>query len=213
MAKVRVKICGVTNADDIRAAVDLGADAVGLNFYSQSPRYVDPRNAAPLLRAVPPMIDAVGVFVGLKTRQVCALAYQLGLRCVQCLGEWDDVEDAYPFRRIAAFRIKDQSSLDDMKRYLAACEAAKALPAAILVDAYVEGQLGGTGHQAPWDLLKDFRPGVPLILAGGLTPENVADAIRTVRPYGVDVASGVESSPGKKDAEKMRRFIDAVREA
>ncbi len=213
MAKTRIKICGVTNAEDIRAAAELGADAVGLNFYPQSPRYIDPRNAAPLLRSVPPIVDAVGVFVGLKTRQVCALAYQLGIRCVQCFGQLDDIEDSFPFRRIAAFRVKDRSSLDEIRRHLAACEIAKALPAAILVDAFVEGQMGGTGHKAPWDLLKDFRLSVPLILAGGLTPENVAEAIRTVRPFAVDVASGVESSPGKKDAEKVRRFIDAARGA
>lgn len=211
MAKVRVKICGVTSAEDIRAAADLGVDAIGFNFYPQSPRYVNPRNVPSLLQSVPPMIDAVGVFVGLKTRQVCAVAYQLGLRCVQCFGELDDLEDPYPFRRIAAFRIKDQSGLEEMKRYMAASEAARTLPAAILVDAHVEGQLGGTGHKVPWELLKDFRPGVPLILAGGLTPENAAEAIGIVRPYAVDVASGVESSPGKKDLAKMRRFIDAVR--
>jgi phosphoribosylanthranilate isomerase len=85
------------------------------------------------------------------------------------------------------------------------------MPAAVLVDAYVEGQLGGTGRAAPWELLADFRPGVPLILAGGLTPDNVADAIRVVRPYGVDVASGVESAPGRKDPDKVRRFVENAR--
>jgi phosphoribosylanthranilate isomerase len=213
MPAVRVKICGVTSAADLRLAAECGADAVGLNFYPRSPRYVAPAQAASLLRALPPFVDAVGVFVGLKTRQVCALAYQLGLRAVQCFGDFDDVEDTFPFQRIVAFRVKDRSSLDEVELYLAKCRAAGAMPGAVLVDAHVEGQLGGTGKVAPWELLKEFRPGVPLILAGGLTAENVAEAIRVVRPYGVDVASGVESSPGRKDPDKVRRFVENARGA
>ncbi len=211
MSRVRIKICGVTTPDDIRMAADAGADAVGLNFYAQSPRYVDPRTAAPLLRALPPMLDAIGVFVGLKTRQVCALAYQLGLRCVQCFGDIEDLEDSTPFQRIAAFRVKDRSNLDEIENYLQKCREAKSLPAAVLIDSRVDGQFGGTGRTAPWELLTEFRPGIPIILAGGLTPENVAEAIAVVRPYAVDVASGVESSPGRKDLDKVRRFIAAVR--
>lgn len=213
MSKVRIKFCGVTTPDDIRMVAEAGADAVGLNFFPQSPRYVDPRNAAGLLRALPPLVDAVGVFVGLRTRQVCALAYQLGLRSIQCFGDMEDIEDCSPFQRIAAFRVKDRSSLAGMERYLEKCREAKVLPGAVLVDAHVDGQLGGTGHTAPWELLAGVNPGVPLILAGGLRPENVAEAIRIVRPYAVDVASGVESGPGKKDLDKVRRFIDAVRRA
>ncbi len=149
--------------------------------------------------------------LGLKTRQVCAIAYQLGLRCVQYLADESDTEDSFPFQRIAAFRVNDRSDLDQIDRYLAKCAGAGALPGAALVDAHVEGQFGGTGQTAPWELLANFRPRVPLILAGGLTPENVAEAIRMVRPYGVDVASGVESSPGRKDPDKVKRFIAAVR--
>ena len=103
--------------------------------------------------------------------------------------------------------------LQGIARYLDRCRSLELLPAAVLVDAHVSGQYGGTGQTLPWDLLADFRPGVPLILAGGLTPENVAEAVRLVRPYAVDVASGVELSPGRKDAEKMRRFIGSAREA
>src|SRR5262249_54716721 len=110
MALPRVKICGVTTAEDVRLVADCGADAVGFNFYSKSPRYVDPRTAAPtLVRALPPLLDSVGVFVGLKTRQVCAIAYQLGLRSVQYLADESDTEDSFPFQRIAAFRVKDRS--------------------------------------------------------------------------------------------------------
>jgi phosphoribosylanthranilate isomerase len=208
MARVRVKICGVTTPEDVRLAADLGADAVGFNFYAKSPRYVDPRSAGNLLQAVPPLLKAVGVFVDLKIRQVCALAYQLGLHSVQCFADVNDADSWQPFLMIAAFRIKDESSLAAIEHYLDRRRELGLLPGAILLDAHVEGQLGGTGRTAPWQLLADFSPGVPVILAGGLTPENVAQAIHTVKPWAVDVASGVESSPGKKDSVKMRRFIE-----
>ena len=213
MSRVRVKFCGLTRPEDVRQAADLGADAVGFNFYPKSPRYVDPRAAGSLLRAVPPLLDAVGVFVDLKIRQVSALAYQLGLGSIQSFADVNDIEDWHPFRLLAAFRVKDENSIREIERYLDRCKALGRLPNAILVDAHVDGQLGGTGQKAPWHLLRDFRPAAPLILAGGLTPDNVAEAIRTVRPYGVDVASGIEASPGKKDAAKMRRFMESVRSA
>jgi phosphoribosylanthranilate isomerase len=114
-------------------------------------------------------------------------------------------------RWIPAFPVRDASSLQQIEAWLDRLRFLNGLPAAILVDAHVPGMHGGTGQTAPWQLLADFRPGVPLILAGGLTPDNVADAIRIVRPYAVDVASGVESKPGVKDPDKIRRFIDAVR--
>jgi phosphoribosylanthranilate isomerase len=213
MTHVRVKICGVTTSEDARLATGLGADAVGLNFYSQSPRFVSAERAAMLVRELPPFVGAVGVFVGATNSEMRELGNRLGLHAVQFLADVDRIADLAPLRRIAAFRVKDRSSLDEINRYLAKCRAADTMPAAVLVDAHVEGQFGGTGRTAPWDILKDYRPGVPLILAGGLTPENVAEAIQAVRPYAVDVASGVESSPGRKDAEKVRRFIENARAA
>jgi phosphoribosylanthranilate isomerase len=213
MHPLRIKICGVTRPEDVRAAADLGADAVGFNFHPGSQRYVDPRSASELIAAVPPLMAAVGVFVNQPFRQVCALAYQLGLRGVQWYGNPREAGDPFPFSLIAAFRVKDRETLSQISDCLAACAATGRLPGAVLIDAFVEGQLGGTGQKAPWDLLAEFRPSVPLILAGGLTPENVAEAIRLVRPWGVDVASGVDSEPRKKDWEKMRRFVDAAREA
>jgi phosphoribosylanthranilate isomerase len=192
---------------------DAGADAIGLNFYPQSPRYVDPRKASELLRALPPMVDAVGVFVSYPLRQVCALAYQLALRSVQMFPDVNDRGDPFPFRQIAAFRVRDASGLEAIRGYLEACRQTGWQPAAVLVDALVEGQFGGTGARAPWELLRDFRPGVPLILAGGITPENAAEAIATVRPWAIDVASGVESAPGIKDPIKVRRLIEEVRAA
>jgi phosphoribosylanthranilate isomerase len=211
MSRTRVKICGVTNPDDVRRAADAGADAIGFNFYPRSPRFVDPRNMAPLLQALPPLVDAVGVFVELKIRQISALAFQLGLHSVQTFADMTDADDPFLFRLIAAFRLKDRGTLDEINTYVNHCRQRGRLPAALLLDAHVEGQLGGTGKIAPWELLADFRPGVPLILAGGLTAETVADAIRIVRPFAVDVASGVESAPGQKDPEKLRRFVEAVR--
>ena len=213
MHSLRVKICGVTSPADVEACAAAGADAVGVNFHPGSKRYVDPRASQPLLRSIPPLMAGVGVFVGLPIRQITALAYQLGLRGVQVHGDTREVADPFPFSLIAAFRVRDRQSLAAIDAYLEDCRATGQLPAAILVDAYVEGQEGGTGQTAPWDLLADYKPGVPLILAGGLTPDNVGEAIRVVRPDGVDVASGVESAPGKKDPDKVRRFVAAARAA
>jgi phosphoribosylanthranilate isomerase len=200
----RVKICGVRMPADAASAAECGADAVGLNFYPKSPRYLDPRSAADVVRALPPFTAPVGVFVATPLRQATAIAFQLGLRAIQTYEV--PPEDAFPFAHIPAFRVKDAASLDLIRASVAIRK-----PAAVLVDAFVEGEMGGTGRAAPWHLLTGFDPGVPVILAGGLTPDNVTDAIRTVRPWGVDVASGVESSPGVKDPGKVRAFCAAVR--
>lgn len=210
---IRVKICGVTTPDDLRLCGDAGADAVGINFHPGSPRYVEPRAAAELLRHLPPFVDAVGVFVERPLRQVYAIGYQLGLRGIQWYGPRLDRDDSFPFQLIPAFRVRDAASLDEVRAAVSACQAAGWRPAAVLLDAFVPDRHGGTGQTALWELLIGFDPGVPVVLAGGLTPENVAEAIRTVRPYGVDVASGVESAPGRKDPDKVRRFIAAVRSA
>ena len=213
MHPLRVKICGVTTTEDVATCAEAGADAVGVNFHPGSSRYVDPRSAQPLLRSVPPLLNAIGVFVERPFRQVAAIAYQLGLRGVQVHGEPRPFEDAFPFSVVPAFRVRDAQSLREIEAFLEACRSAGFLPGAVLVDAFVEGQHGGTGKTAPWDLLKDFRPIVPLILAGGLTPDNVAEAIRVVRPAGVDVASGVENAPGRKDPRKVRDFVANARGA
>jgi phosphoribosylanthranilate isomerase len=213
MSRIRVKICGVTTVNDVRLAADAGADAIGLNFHEASPRFLDPHAAAPLIRALPPFLGAVGVFVEQPVRRMCALAYQLGLQAVQWVGREPPLDDTYPFGLIAAFRVQEATDLDAIRRHVDCMRTAGRTPAAVLIDALVPGQYGGTGRTAPWELLAGFDPGVPLILAGGLTPENVADAIRVVRPYGVDVASGVESSPGRKDPIKVRQFVEAVRGA
>lgn len=212
MANIHIKICGITTPDDMKMVTDLGADAVGVNFYPSSPRYLQPPQAMEVLRECPPFVTPVGVFVAQPLRQVYALAYQLGLRVVQWIGENRELGDPFPFALVAAFRVRDKQSITEIKRYLDMCREFGRLPSAILVDAHVEGKMGGTGQTAPWDLLADEDFGVPLILAGGLTPGNVGEAIRRVRPATVDVASGVESEPGCKDPEKVRRFIAHARD-
>jgi phosphoribosylanthranilate isomerase len=208
---VRIKICGVTTAADARVAADAGADAVGLNFYPKSPRYVAPQHALALVRALPAFTPAVGVFVQMPLRQVCGLAFQLGLRGVQTYDEQPPAEDTFPFAHVPAFRVKDQAGLDAVKGFVKAARALGRAPAAVLIDSHVTGQFGGTGERAPWELLQHFDAGVPLIVAGGLTPENVAEAVSLVRPWGIDVASGVESAPGVKDPEKVARFVKNAR--
>lgn len=213
MISLRIKICGVTNPDDIHSCADAGADAVGINFHPGSKRYVDPRLAAPLVRAIPPLMSSVGVFVDQPIRQMSGIAYQLGLRAIQRHGEQREVDDPFPFAFIPAFQIQEINSVAAIRSYLESCRSARSMPAAVLVDAHADGQYGGTGRTIPWSLLSGLDFGVPLILAGGLTPENVAEAIRIVRPWAVDVASGVESAPGKKDPDKVRRFIANARAA
>jgi phosphoribosylanthranilate isomerase len=209
---VRIKICGITNPADAELAASLGADMIGLNFYAKSPRCIDEAIARSILQSLPTSVEPVALFVNESAAQVQRIAQSLDIRTLQLHG---DHQETLPtaMRWIPAFSVADAGDLVRITAYLEKLGAAGMTPAAILVDAHVPGMFGGTGQVAPWRLLADFKPAVPLILAGGLTPENVADAIRIVRPYAVDVASGVESSPGKKDAGKMRRFIDAVRTA
>jgi phosphoribosylanthranilate isomerase len=211
---VRIKICGITNIDDARLALDLGADALGLNFYEQSPRYIGPAAAASIVCELPPFIELVGVFANRGWHGIPEVLRHIGrIRTVQWHGTPPEMGVLGPFSLIPAFTIGEREHLDEITRYLDGCRCQGRLPAAILVDAHVPGLYGGTGKTLPWHLLAEFHPGVPLILAGGLTPDNVAAAIRTVRPYAVDVASGVEREPGRKDPDKLRRFIANARVA
>jgi phosphoribosylanthranilate isomerase len=203
---VRVKICGVTTPADTAFAADCGADAVGLNFFPRSPRFLTTSQAEAVIRELPAFTAAVGVFVDTPEDDIRAHARQLGLRAVQSYATDPPTGTYFPAAHIPAFRMKDAADLDVVRRFVAACR-----PAAVLIDSFVPGEMGGTGHHAPWHLLAGFNPGVPVILAGGLTPENVADAISVVRPWGVDVASGVESAPGRKDPGRVRAFVQAAR--
>ncbi len=209
---VRVKICGITTRADAEQAAAFGADMIGLNFYAKSPRQIDAAIARLIVQALPATVEPIALYVNEPITQAWRNAEQLGIGTVQLHG---DPPECLPSgtRWIPAFPVRDAASLAQITACLDWLRAAGNAPAAILVDAHVPGQYGGTGQTAPWHLLADFKPGVPLILAGGLTPDNVAEAIRVVRPYAVDVASGVESAPGIKDPDKLRRFIDAVRGA
>lgn len=211
MAPTRIKICGVTTPEDACFAVSAGADAIGLNFYPQSPRFLTPPRAAEIVRRLPPFAAPVGVFVGMTMRQACTISYQLGLRGVQTYSDEPLGDDPFPFAHIPAFRVKESADLQRIHRFVEITKASACVPAAVLIDSFVAGQMGGSGQAAPWSLLAGFDPGVPVILAGGLTSENVAEAIAIVKPWGVDVASGVEFAPGRKNPERVKRFIEAVR--
>lgn len=203
--RVRIKICGVVTPDDAAFALDTGADAVGLNFYPKSPRYLPPDATAWEERRLPPLAVTVGVFVDAPTHLIENTIQRYRLAAVQTYGVLP-VGQTFAADHIPAFRVKDESDLEEIRRTVETMQ-----PAAVLIDSFVPGELGGTGHRAPWRLLSGFDPGVPVILAGGLTPENVVEAIRVVRPWGVDVASGVETAPGLKDPSKVAAFIRAVR--
>jgi len=208
----KIKICGITNPADAELAALLGVDMIGVNFYTKSPRHVNEATAAKIVKSIPPGVEAVAVFVNEPWMNAQRVAAPLGMRTIQMHGEIGECL-VQGVRSIPAFAVRDAVSLQHIMQYLERLRSVGDGPVAILVDAHVPGQFGGTGQTAPWQLLAEFQPGVPLILAGGLTPENVAEAIRIVKPFAVDVASGVESSAGKKDAEKLKRFVEAVRSA
>jgi phosphoribosylanthranilate isomerase len=210
--RVRVKVCGVTSVADAELAASLGADLIGLNFYVQSPRCIAGPTARAIVQSLPASCEPVALFVRDSIQEVQQTVDTLSIRTVQLHGSWDEGMLS-GIRRIQALGVREQNDLHRITAYLERARSSGDMPYAVLIDASVPGLYGGTGQTAPWHLLADFKPGVPLILAGGLTPENVAEAIRIVKPYAVDVASGVESTPGKKDVDKMRRFIDAVRSA
>jgi phosphoribosylanthranilate isomerase len=209
---VRVKICGITNPDDARLATELGAHALGFNFYEKSPRAVSPADAWNLRRKLAPFVSAVGIFVDWKPSAVTALATSLRLDAVQlhgdeCVRHVDFCAKRLPV--IKALRVGPDFSEKLFARFRSA--------SAFLLDAAPDvnepEQFGGTGRTIDWSLARKLAASHRIILAGGLTPENVVEAIRTVHPYAVDVASGVESRPGKKDPGKLRAFFDEVARA
>ncbi len=197
-AAVRVKVCGITNLDDALAAAEAGAAAIGFNFYSRSPRFVQPGTAAKIVSRLPRSVCTVGVFVNEPRERVAAIAAQVGVSALQFHGdETAEYCRVWAQKVVKAIQVKGPD----------AAELARAYDVDfILADAYVRGYFGGTGRRVALAHLGGFDRD-RLILAGGLTLENVAEAVRAVRPFGVDVASGVESAPGKKDVALMRRFI------
>lgn len=201
---VRVKICGLTNLADAEAAVSLGADAVGFIFHRSSPRYVAPAVAREISESLPPFVARVGVFVNSALQEVRDTLARCRLDLAQLHGEEDEDFAAalYP-RVVKALRVGRDDVLDGVGRFKAA---------AFLLDTYRAAVPGGTGTTFDWSIARDaVATGRRVILSGGLGPDNVAAAIAAVRPYAVDVASGVETSPGRKDHEKLRAFITAAK--
>lgn len=199
---VKVKICGITTLDDALMAVEAGADALGFVFYDKSPRFINPVRAAGIISRLPPFIQTIGLFVNEDTEQVNWTADFCGLDLVQLHGD-ESPEDCLEVKRrvIKAFRIQKIVSISPLEKYQ------DYQVSGYLLDAWSPDAYGGTGRTFNWELAAAAKQFGPVILAGGLTPENVAEAIRVVNPYGVDVSSGVESAPGRKDLEKVREFI------
>lgn len=200
----KVKICGITNTTDALAAVEAGADMLGFVFYDRSPRHVSIQAAADIIRQLPPFIVKAGVFADAPKELVHRAIADCGLNLLQFHGdEPPDYCLQFGLMSMKAFRIRDAESLKSLPDYQTD---------AWLLDACTPGKLGGTGERFNWELAVEVKKlGRPIFLAGGLTPENVAEAVRRVRPYAVDVSSGVEAAPGKKDHQKVRDFIAAVR--
>ena len=204
----RVKICGITTWDDARICVDLGASALGFNFYPSSPRAISPADAWNIIRRLPPFVEAVGVFVNWPPLVVDALARALRLGSVQLHGEESPKEVAELARSrrvIKAVQVGRGFRVAALSRYRCAD--------GLLLDGFARGLHGGTGRTLDWNLARSARRYGRIILAGGLTPDNIAEAIRVARPYAVDVASGVEARAGRKDPARLRALFAAVESA
>jgi phosphoribosylanthranilate isomerase len=201
---VKVKICGITNAPDALAAVEAGADMLGFMFYEKSPRQVSVRAASEIIRELPPFIVKVGVFVDASEDLVMRAIGDCRLDMLQFHGdETPEYCAQFGAMSMKAFRVRDAESLQELPNYSTE---------AFLLDGFVADKLGGTGEKFNWDLAIEAKKlGRPIFLAGGLTPQNVADAVKRVQPYGVDVSSGVEAERGKKDHAKVREFIKSAK--
>jgi phosphoribosylanthranilate isomerase len=202
---MKVKICGITNLEDALYAADCGADALGFIFYAKSPRCVTPDKAASIISQLPPFITTVGVFVNERPDEMIRIMKMTGIKVLQLHGEetaetckiWSPV--------IKSFRVKNMTDLKQLEQYPCA--------SACLLDTYSEAEYGGTGRVFNWDIAVEAKKICRIILAGGLTPENVEAAALHVKPYAVDVASGVEAEKGKKDLNKVKVFIERAKRA
>ena len=201
--QVKVKICGMTNLKDVKVAVDGGVDAVGFIFYKKSPRSVTMQAVRKIVLELPPFVDSVGVFVNETAEQINKIADRCNLDRVQLHGNESPTFCKKIRRRvIKAIRVKDIQSLKKLSDYPVS---------SFLLDTFSEDQYGGTGKVFDWNLAYPAKKYGPIILAGGLTPNNVRQAIQRIQPYGVDVCSGVESQPGIKDHKKMQIFLKNVK--
>ena len=204
---IKVKICGITNAPDAQVAVEAGADALGFIFYPKSPRFIEPMVARHIISELPPFVLPIGVFVNEEPKRVQDIMEECGLALVQLHG---DETPAYceSLERpiIRGIRLRDRGSFLAMAEY-----KGRAGVRGFVIDAFSESLYGGTGETTDWNLASEAAKSAPILLAGGLVSDNVQEAIQKVKPYGVDVSSGVEASPGKKDPTKVRAFVQAVK--
>ena len=205
---VKVKICGITNSEDALAACEYGADALGFIFYKKSPRFIELERVKDIIKDLPPFVTTVGVFVDEDADRISEIADAAKLDIIQLHGS-EPPEFCNVFKRkiIKAFKIQGQGARgkgqeNEIRRYTVS---------AYLLDTYKEGVEGGTGETFNWEIAKEAKGFGRIILAGGLTPQNVAEAVETVMPYGVDVSSGVEQKPGKKDLQKVKNFIERAK--
>jgi phosphoribosylanthranilate isomerase len=196
---VKVKICGITNEEDALQAVDAGADALGFVFYDLSPRCIFYETAQKIIKKLPPFVTPVGVFVNNPAQSIHLAVERCGIQVVQLHGdETPNFCAGLPHKIVKAFRIRDIKSLEKIRSYSVS---------GFLLDAYVPGTYGGTGLTFNWESARIAKQYGPIILAGGLNVGNIREAVETVQPYAIDVSSGVEASPGKKDHAKVREFI------
>ena len=205
---MRVKICGITNLEDALLSVDAGADALGFIFYKGSPRCINPDEARAIVSTLPPFLTIVGVFVDEEIERVIDVAEYVGLTAIQLHGnESPEYCSRLSRRIIKTLKVPESGSIEDLFRSISDYHNISA----ILLDTYIRGKEGGTGRVFDWDIAIEAKRYGRIILAGGLTPENVADAIERVKPYGVDVCSGVESEVGRKSPQRLRDFINRAK--
>ncbi len=202
----KIKICGITNIEDAEAAIAFGADALGFIFFQESPREISPQGAAAIIAKLPAFITTVGVFVDKPREEILKIVDQTGVSVIQLHGEESPEACLLPRKIIKGVRVKALESLEPLRRY-------QGLVSAFLLDTFAPHMPGGTGQVFNWDIAVEAKAFGRIILAGGLTPENISEAIRRVRPYAVDVSSGVELEKGKKDHHKMKLFIERARSA
>jgi phosphoribosylanthranilate isomerase len=206
--RTRVKMCGTTRLEDALAGVRYGVDALGFIFYAKSPRYISPADAAEIIKQLPPLIDRVGVFVNAPIEDVIAAA-AAGLSLLQLHGNESveyclDIRKRLPFCSIIkAFRVGEESRREDFTPYNECADA-------FLLDTYVQGAKGGTGKVFDWSIIERLKLQRPVFLAGGLSSENVVNAIHEVQPFAVDINSGVESQPGIKDHARLAELLQLV---
>jgi phosphoribosylanthranilate isomerase len=200
---MKTKICGITNIEDALTSAEFGADALGFIFVKTSHRYIRPGAARKIIQELPPFVVPVGVVADLKHDDILELIDETGICCLQLHGNESPKELAkFPISVYKSFRVDKEFNLETLQRYKGS---------AYLLDTYVEGALGGTGKTFDWDIAIKAKAYGRIILAGGLTPENIAEAVKKVQPYAVDINSGVESAPGKKDRNKIGRLFKIIR--